>query len=283
MEGIAMARHMTLSAMAALAFVAVATAQSPAPRFLWKADLTLDYKVEQTTTVNDTDKNKTDTFVTKLNLTKRWQVTEMDSAGVATLQLSLLAVRMETRKPNGQTDVFDSQNLDKANADLNKDMLQYIGQPIAVLRFDGLGRLMEVKKSIFGPASRFQSDLPFRIALPLASPTVGQTWDRSYLIKLEPPQGAGETYGAIQKYTCKSITADTLTVGLTTMVKELPDASADRIPLVPFQPEGTITFDVTNGRMKKAELKMDAEFADHRGDGSKYRYNSVYTEELVQR
>ena len=210
-------------------------------------------------------------------------MTEIDANGVATLQLRLMSLRMETRKPNGQTDQFDSQNLDKASADLNKEMLKYIGPPIAVLRLDGFGRLVEVKSSSFGPASRFQSDLPFRVVLPATAPATGQSWERNYQIKLEPPQGAGETYPAIQKYTCKTATADTLTVAVSTLVKDLPDAPADRIPLVPFQSEGTITFDVANGRMKKADLKMDAELTEHRGDGSKYRYNSVYTEELVER
>jgi hypothetical protein len=278
-----MFRHFLLSVTAVAAFVTASAAQPPAPRFFWKVGQILDYKVEQTTIVTETADKKTDTFATKLNLTKRWQITEIDEAGVATLQLSLVALRMETRKPNGQTDLFDSQNLDKANADLNKEMLQYIGPPIAVLRLDGFGRLVDVKKSTFGPASRFQSDLPFRVILPAKAPMAGQSWDRNYKIKLEPPQGAGETYDAIQKYTCKNATPDLLTVGLTTTVKDLPDAPADRIPLVPFQPEGTIVFDLTNGRMKKAELKMDAELADHRGEGSKYRYTSVYTEELIER
>lgn len=275
--------HVRLLALAVVfATLAGGRAQSPV-RFQWKSGETLTYRVEQTTDVKDIDEKQTISTQTKLNLTKRWHIVSVANDGVATLQMSLLALRMETKKADGETIVFDSTRPDPQQAELNKEMLQYIGQPIATLRMDAQGRVVEVKESKFGPASRLVAELPFRLTLPDAGPSAGQTWERAYQIKLEPPQGTGETFDAVQKYTCNALANGVLTVELSTQIKNPPEASAERIPLAPMSPKGTLTFDVERGRLKKAELKMITELPEHRGEGSKYIFQSTYTEDLIEK
>ncbi|HEV3146679.1 MAG TPA: hypothetical protein VGZ47_22525 [Gemmataceae bacterium] len=277
-----MPRAWKLALLSAVIVSAPSMAQSPV-RFKWEAGQTLTYRAEQVTSVSDiTEKQKIETS-TKMILTKRWQVLSVDEAGVATLQMSLLALRMETRKPDRETIVFDSSDTDPANAKLNKDLLQYVGPPLATLKLDSLGRLVEVKESKFGSASRYTSDLPFKITLPDKTVTAGESWERTYQIKLEPPQGAGETYDAVQKYTCKSATVTLLIIGMTTTIKNLPEAPADQIPLIPMQAEGRVVFSLADGRMQKAELTIAHELTDHRGEGSKYTFRSTYVEELIEK
>ncbi len=160
-----MPRRLGFTLLCAILANATALAQSP-PRFRWQAGQELDYRVEQVTTVADTADGKTETSSTKLNLTKRWQVLGVDAAGIATLQLSLLTLRMEMGKAGQEPVVFDSEKVDTESAKLNKELLQYIGKPIATLRLDAQGRLIDVKESRFGPASRFVAELPFRVTLP---------------------------------------------------------------------------------------------------------------------
>lgn len=257
-------------------------ANAAGPQFHWKKNQVLEYSVEQVTNVSDTAEGKTESTNTRLNLRKRWLVQDVDANGVATLQLSLLSLRMELGKNSDTPITFDSGKVDPVNAELNKEMLQYIGKPIAILRLDSFGRLIDVKESHFGPASRYATELPFRLTMPAVMPGEGQSWERTFQIKLEPPQGAGETYNAAQRFTCKSVTASVLTVGLSTTIKELPEAATDRIPLLSMQPAGTVTFDLGSGRMKKADLRMEAEVADHRGPGSKYKFLSTYVESLIE-
>lgn len=275
--------HVRVAALlAALTCISAATAQSPV-RFRWQLGQSLTYRVEQSTTVQDTADKQTLTTQTKLNLTKRWHTAAVDAAGNATLQMSLLALRMETHKADGEVIVFDSLKPDAQQAELNKEMLQYIGQPIATLRLDARGRVIDVKESKFGPPSRFTSELPFKVALPDAGPEVDQTWERAYPIKLEPPQGVGEEFAAVQKYACRHAANGLLTIALSTHIKNLPEAAAERIPVIPMMPTGTLTFDARNGRLKKAELKMSADLLEHRGTGSKYAFSSNYLEELVEK
>src|SRR5262249_11478570 len=119
------------------------------------------------------------------------------------------------------------------------------------------------------------------VTLAKDGPRDGQTWEREYVITLEPPNGTGEKYAAVQKYACKKIDRTTATIGLTTTLKSLPMATADQVPLLEMQPEGDIAFDMITGCLHSAHLHIEKELKDHQGEGSSYRFQSTYTEEQV--
>jgi hypothetical protein len=275
-----MTRGWSLTVLAGLVLASVADAQSaPTPAvFRWQPGQVLTYRVEQTTMTTDTSGGMTVETVMKLNLVKRWQVLAVEPNGAATLQLSLAALRTEMRKADGETVVFDSSQPDPNNA----EMARYVGQPLAVLRLDALGRLLEVKESKFGPASRFESELPFRLTLPGQALAPGLAWERAYALKPETTPGASESYAAVQQYTVKAIADGRAVIGLTTVLKTQPEAVAERIPLLALLPEGEVVFDVNSGLFRGAKLRVEKELADHNGPGSKYRFVSNYTEEAAE-
>ncbi len=263
-----------------VAVVATPAAWSQAPQFKWTAGQTLVYKVSQSTTATEKVGDKTTETVTKLDLVKKWRVSAVDAAGVATLTMSLDKLRMETKTPAGETMLFDSEAKEKSTPGMVEEMAKYVGVPLTVVRLDPRGQLVEVKESKFGPASRLEADLPFKIALPAIALAVEGTWERKYQIKLEPPQGAGENYAAVQKLTCKAINGSLATIGIATTIAGLPDSPADQIPLAPLQPSGEIVFDTMAGRLKTVRYKWSKELAGHQGEGSKYVFATTYLEEL---
>ena len=99
--------------------------------------------------------------------------------------------------------LFDSADPAKSNAQMREQLTKYVNAPLAILRIDNRGQVVEVKESKFGPASRYESEPPFVLTFPEESPSIGQVWNRSYRVTLEPPRGTGEKYDASQKYTCK--------------------------------------------------------------------------------
>jgi hypothetical protein len=276
-----MVRGWFASTFALLIFALPAPAQEPAWRFHWQAGQGLIYRVEHTTSASDVTGNGISETRTKLNLTKRWQILAVDSAGVATLQVSLDALRLETSIPNRDALLFDSANPEKSDPHLRAELARFIGQPLAVLRVDGQGRVIEVKESKHGPASRFESEPPFVINLSSDSPAPGQSWERPYHITLEPPQGTGEKYDALQRYTCKTIVDGVATIAMTTELKTMPESLLDRVPLLQMQPEGEVVFDAKNGRLIRATLRIEKELKGHQGEGSSYRFRSTYTEEYA--
>jgi hypothetical protein len=258
-----------------------ASAQTPAWRFHWYVGQDLTYRVEHTTSASDVTGSGTSETTTRLNLTKRWQVLAVDRAGVATLQLSLDALRLETSIPNRDALLFDSAHPEKSDPHLREELARFVGQPLAVLRVDGQGRVIEVKESKHGPASRFESEPPFVVNLPLESPAPGQSWERPYRITLEPPQGTGEKYDALQKYTCENIADGMATIAVTTILKTMPESLLDRVPLLQMQPEGELIFDTKEGRLIRANLRIEKELKGHQGERSSYRFQSRYREEYL--
>jgi len=272
--------HTGFSTVALLLLATVATAQTP-PTWHWQAGQTYTYKAEQSTTaVEVVGSNKVDTS-SRLHATRRWQVLEVDAAGAATLQMTLVALTLETTAPSGEVLRFDSSDPEKSTAQLREQVGRYVGVPLAVLRLDARGNLLEVKTCKFGTPSRFESELPLVGVLPPEAPHPGLTWDRQYKITLDPPHGTGEKYDARQHYTCKEVSERFLTMTLATELKSVPAALADQVPLLQKQPEGEWVFDVQNHRLHKASLRIEKELKNHQGEGSSYRIQNRVTEEFV--
>jgi len=272
-----MIRRTIAALLAVLATASFASAQ--APRFRWQTGQVLVYRTEHNTLASYAMGDSKDETKTRVQSVKRWQVLGVDSAGVATLQMSLQALFFETTPLSGEPLTFDSAHPEKSTEALRKQFADYIGKPLVVLRVDGQGKVVEVKNATVGhSAARYESDPPFKLLLPAEPLKTGQTWERSYQITLEPPQGTGEKYAAAQRYVCKGIADNLATVTLTTEVKDAPSAQEDQVPLWQVQPEGEIVFDVQAGRLQKATLRIDKEA---KVEGGSTHFQSVYTEQYA--
>lgn len=257
----------------------VSLASAQAPHFRWQTGQVMVYRSEHNTLasyVKDDSKSETKTRVQSI---KRWQVLAVDEAGVATLRMSLQALFFETVPPVGEPLVFDSANLDKSDKALRAQYESFIGQPLVVVRVDALGKVVEVKEAKPGySAAKYESDPPFKFLLPVETLKSDLAWERNYQITLEPPQGTGEKYAAVQRYLCKGVADNLATMALTTELKNVPAAQEDQVPLWQVQPDGEIVFDIQAGRLQKATLKIDKEA---KIEGGSTRFQSVYTEEYA--
>jgi hypothetical protein len=172
-----MARTWILTLITGMTLVSSATAQSAGWRFRWQAGQVLPYRVEHTTTVSEiVSGNKVET-TTELVLLKHWQVAAVDAQGVATLKLSVASMFNKQTRPSGEVVIFDSANPDKSAPELREQMGKFVGQTLAVLRVDSLGKVLEVQQ---GSSTKFESGPPFTLRLPPQAVTVGQAWERVY-------------------------------------------------------------------------------------------------------
>ena len=275
-----MIRGFLLACLAGLAFPAAAPAQA-ADSFRWQPGQVLTYQVEHSTTALDTVGDTKSESKTKLNLTKRWQVLELDAAGNATLQLSLLALRLEVTTPSGGTLLFDSASPDKSDPHMREELGKFLTEPLAVLRLDPRGRVLEVKQSKNASAAKYEVEPPFIITFSGGELKAGDSWARTYNITLEPPQGTGEKYEAQQNYRCSAVAQNLATIAFTSTLMKMPESILDRVPLLQLQPEGEVVFDVQAGRLQGANLHIDKELKGHQGEGSSYKFQSTYTEKYV--
>jgi len=267
----------------ALAAAGVVGAQpAAAPRFKWQAGQTVTYKVAQQTAVQETtlddkaEKAVTADTRTSLALTRRWAVKDVTPAGVATLEMTITELKRDIRQADGTTVSLDSTNPDDA-----KGMAEYLNRPVVVVAVDSQGRLVEVKEAKGGSAARLHAELPFRVVLPDAAPAEGQSWSRAFSLKLDPPLGAGETHEFTQTYTAKGVREGLLVVGVGTALKAPPKTAGEQVPLVPMLWTGEVYFDPAAGRYHAARLSAKAELPNHLGEGTKYVYQSTYSEDVV--
>jgi hypothetical protein len=195
------------------------------------------------------------------------------------VQLSLLALRQEISTSEGPW-IYDSAKPEQSNPQLREQLSKWVGTPLAVLRVDPNGRVVEVKESKQGKGSRYETEPPFIVVLG-GPKSAGQGWERSYQVALEPPQGTGEKYAAVQKYTCKSADARVATLTLATTIPAMPPAVADRMPLLPLLTEGEVEFDLTAGVMRGARLRVDKELKGHQTENSHYHLTRTYQEVLI--
>lgn len=265
-----------LTTLATAALLAQLASAQTAPRFRWQAGQAVSYRVQHATTYLDRvgdSKSETKSVVTT---TKRWQVSAVDAHGTATLQLSLTALKQERSTSSGDVLTFDSANPEKSTPELKAAMSKFVNTPIATLRVDAYGRVAEVKDSK-AAASSYEAELPFLLMLPGALPKPGQGWERPYKITLLPPLGAGEKYDAAQRYTCKEVKDDRLTVTVKTELKTPLKTPADGVPLWQMLPEGEITFDLKAGRLHAATLTVERALKDHQGENSEVKFTSKLT------
>ena len=266
------------AALFSLMLASPSLAQNAAWRFRWQAGQVLDYRAEHTTSVSElVGGNKVD-LASKLSVVKRWEVIEVDPQGAATVRLLLLAMRHEQTRPNGETMLFDSANLDKSTPELREQMTKFIGQTLAILRVDALGRVVEVKQ---GSASKYEAEPPFMLLLPGQAVDVGQAWERSYEVTLEPPVGTGEKFAATQRYHLLKADGSLATLRLTTTIKSIPENQTDQVPLLQKMPEGDVIFNIAAGRLESVNVRIDKQLQNHQGEGSSYRFISTYQERYI--
>jgi hypothetical protein len=280
---------MTRGLLAVLLVASGASAQEP-PRFNWQPGQPLTYSVRQTTTVTETTRDDASggpvvaVTVTKLAVTRRWEVDAVEPSGAATLRMTVVAMKQQIARPgardkSGNPTVIETV-LDSATEEGKQAMAAFLGKPIVTVKLDPRGRLLDVTAE-GGSADRVRAELPFRLVLPDGRPSVGAVWDRAFDIKLNPPLGTGEAYPATQTYTLKGERDGYLVVGVGTALKAAPKDPGELPPLVPLLWEGDVYFHPATGRYAGARLSVKREVKNHQGEGTKFEYESKYEEGLA--
>jgi hypothetical protein len=261
-----------------VAITGAQTAQAQAPwQFRFEAGQVLNYRVKHDTTVTEVIDGGKHQFKSQLALLKRYRIADVDTQGVATVEVSLAAMRNEQTRPNGEVLLFDSADPAKSTPELRDQLGKYIGTTLAVLRIDTTGKVVTVKQ---GPAARYFAEPPFTLVLPGTPVKEGEGWVRGFDITLEPPLGTGEKHAAQQEFRCTKLTAGQATISLKTAFKKVPEAVQERMPLVQKETQGEVVFDVTAGRIAEVRLTIDRTLENHQGPGSSYRFQSTYAEAL---
>jgi hypothetical protein len=241
----------------------------------------LKYQVKQETTVDETTldpKTKKPTTlktVTTLALSKTWKVVAVTADGSATLELVITSIKddlvqtQDDEKPK-------TRSMDSSKPDDAKDM-PFLNTTSLSVTLDKAGELVGAKGATKQMEAKLREQLPFRAVLPTKAVNVKDTWKREFTITTPTK----EAFDTVQEFSLKGRNADYLVMGMTTALKEkITDDSI--IPMVaPLLWNGDVFFNGKTNQYHGAKLKAGQDIKNHRGEGTKFKYSSEFTEVMV--
>jgi len=274
-----------LTLLALFLVVSGASAQTP-PRFKFVAGQRLAYVVEQQTTVVETtiedNQPTTSMTVNKLDLRKLWTVKTVSPENIAALELTITSMKNSIAR-NGPKDKDGKPTIDRTVIDSGTEegkaaTAAFLNKVILIIGMDELGRITEAKGANPTAAERLNHELPFRIVFPRNKPLPGQTWERTF--EMKSPAGTGEKYDFIQTFSSKPAANGLTVFGMETTLNAEPKDPAELPPLIPVLWSGEVFWNAADSSYAGAKLAIVREIDKHQGEGSKFRFESRYTETL---
>lgn len=268
--------------LAALTLAAAASAQEP--RFRFAIGDTFATAVEQTTSVTETrpadGKKPAETLTSsvKVNLARRWTVREVDAAGVATLDLTLTALKQQIAPATRPGEKVEPIGVDSATPEGQATLKGVLNQVMLTAKLDATGNLLGAEAKNGAATGRLGAEPPFRLVWPTTPVAANVPWTRAAVLTLDPPHGTGERIELTQTFTLKGSRDGVWVVALATAPKAEPTDPALKLAVAPVLWEGEIFFDPAAGRVTGCKLKVTREVADFAGPGTKFRYESTLTE-----
>ncbi len=258
-------------------------AQDAFGSFSWQKGQVFRYRVDHKTIARDTQGANSTEVQTELGLLKEWKVLEVDETGTAQVQLKLLALRSVTKRPDGQLFSFDSTKPDESTPQLRDQLSKYVGDPVALLVLDKLGKVKEVRENRFGSSKRYDTDPPMGLVLGLGPVKIGTKWERNVTISSDPTAPASETNGwqALVKAECIAETPSSRTIKVDAKWVKEPEAPEARISLLQHFPATEVVLDQPGLPPKLIVSKMDRSIKHGEKDSALYRLISDYRESRI--
>ena len=267
----------TLISLLAAALVAGAAAAQE-PRFRFAVGDGFATNVEQTTAVTETRPAEALTSSVKLTLTRRWAVRAVDAAGVATLDLTVSAMKQEITPATPAGQRVEAITVDSATPEGRAALKDVFNRVLMTVKLDPSGKLVSAEANGGMPTGRLDAELPFRLAWPAGPVAVNAPWTRPVTLTLDPPHGTGEKVELVQTCTLKGAKQGIWVVGVSIAPKAESRDPAVRLAVAPVLWAGEVDYDPATGRYAGCRLKVAREVDEFAGPGTKFRYESTLVE-----
>lgn len=245
----------------------------------------------QITTVYNSAKE----IATNTSQTRRsFKVTSVDDQGGAVLEMQIEWVRMTASFENeegrkSELIEFDTSDPKKQNHAQFKKVLESVGKPQALVRFDASGRPREVtrldkssRKS--EPSADVDGDgTPenYLVILPEGPVAVGDTWKEPFDVLVKVPQGLTTRIRMQRSHKLTEVKHGHATIEFRTIILTPVQDPAIAAQLIQREIEGRIVFDLQRGMIVSREAKVDRTVVNPFGGQSSMRAISRYAERLL--
>jgi hypothetical protein len=245
-------------------------------RYAFRAGDAISSRVAHRALTETTMNGVTESVETMTDSTRTWHVMEVDKDGIATLEQSVDDVTMTSRSSEqGELRWTSTGNAEPPPG--YEAVRGSLGIPLVRLRVASDGRVLERRELRPCPAAA-TGDLVI-VPLPEEPVEPGHVWTISDEVVVEVPAGPRKAVRTRLRYRLEEVRDGIATIAVDTTVLTPLDDPRLEARLLERIWDGTIRFDIENGRLVSRRTAIDRRIVGFGGPQSSVRYKAGLEEE----
>lgn len=210
---------------------------------------------------------------------RHWEVTSVNDDGTITFDHTLDAVAMTQQSGEAEEVRWDSDQGAAPPAPF-KPVAEQIGAKLATLTIAPTGKTVD--RENHGGTDKSLGMGSLTIAFPEDPIPVGHSWSVSEETKVRTEEGEVRKIKVRQLYSLEQVKTGVATLRIRSEPLTPISEESERAQIVQQLSNGTIRFDIDNGRMLSKQLDWDETVVGFQGANSLMEYNARFAEELVK-
>ncbi|WP_345686568.1 hypothetical protein [Novipirellula caenicola] len=209
---------------------------------------------------------------------RHWDVLAVDPNGEVTIDHVVDSVEMTQQQGEQEEVRWDSMSKEEPPAIFGR-VSEQIGKKLTTLTFDPRG--IEVKRENHGGTKASLGMGTLTLQLPEEPLAIGDSWSVPHEVKARLDNGEVKVIKIRERYTLDKVQTGVATLSLRSEPLTPITEESVRAQVVQQLSNGTIRFDIDNGRMLSKQLDWDETVVGFQGANSLMEYRSRMTEKLV--
>lgn len=210
---------------------------------------------------------------------RHWEVTSIGDDGTITFDHTLDSVAMTQQSGEAEEVRWDSEQGDDPPAPF-KPVAEQIGAKLATLTIDPTGKTVDRKNHAGTDKSLGMGSLT--IEFPEHPIPAGHSWSVAQETKVRTEAGEVKPVKIRQLYTLEQVKTGVATLRIRSEPLTPIHEESERAQVIQQLSDGTIRFDIDNGRMLSKQLDWDETVVGFQGANSLMEYNARFAEELIE-
>ncbi|NIP86487.1 MAG: hypothetical protein GTO03_13335, partial [Planctomycetales bacterium] len=204
------------------------------------------------------------------------EVEAVDPEGRFTIVHSVEYVDMRNDLSGRQTVRYDSRTGTQPPPGF-EPIAKRVGIPLTKVVFDADGRILHREEIAPGNTSSTQMTVP----LPGRAVAVGEAWTFPYDLDVPLENGRTKKIKMRQRMELEKVVEGVATIQVATQVLTPVDSPEVEAQLVQRQSQGTVQFDIDQGRVIAQQIDLDRRVTGYPSATSTMRYRTRFTEKLL--
>jgi hypothetical protein len=238
----------------------------------------LRYDVTHSASIQSTIEKTTQAAQTRTDSIKVWKVTDVLPEGNIEFMNVVERVHMINQLPERSATEYDSVK-DKIAPPGYEDAAKAIGVPLSTVQMTPRGRIVSRVNKI--PGQNATEDAPIALRLPEQPVAIGDTWDEPFDVQVKLDNGGVKPIQTRRHHQLADVKDGIATIEVTYQVLSPIDAPVE-VKVVDRLMNGTVEFDIKNGRVIGQKMNVDKRILGFAGATSSVQYVMKMEEKLLK-